>query len=504
MGGNKLIPGSVRSIYDGTLTTPLYLQIIHLKGFEMEAKTPGAPSSVRYKIVLSDSYLFIQGTLSGTLNHLFESKMISVYSVIKLTSFSVSEIKGHRIVFVGGIDVNDVEAYENKVGIPANVETVINTSSNNNEVSQVPNFNSINQIANNSANNAPTIAAGGLVSSTSNNTKSSNTNIINNSNNNNMSSGTPTKRSFNKVDNSESNAELEHLIQPISTLSPYNDRWVIKARVIGKTEVKKWANQRGEGKLFSCTLCDESGEIRMTAFKDACDKFFDVIENGKTYLVSNALVKIAKKQFGGVKNDYEIHLEANSLAQETSSSNSLLIHYDFVPIAKIATYEKDSFIDVLAVIKDCGSVQSITAKTSQRQLVKRDLTLVDSSCSAIKLTLWSEQAENFNSQPGTTVAIKSAKVSDFNGSKSLTTMSTSLIELEPVLPQTKQLLAWYYAEGTNLNMSTANDQMTMKKDDVKKTLDCIKTENLGMSEKVILSIIQCRLIIFQFLHLSAT
>jgi len=53
---------------------------------------------------------------------------------------------------------------------------------------------------------------------------------------------------------------------------------VIKARVTSKTPVRTWANARGEGKLFSMDLIDESGEIRATAFKEQCDKYYDMIE----------------------------------------------------------------------------------------------------------------------------------------------------------------------------------------------------------------------------------
>lgn len=55
-------------------------------------------------------------------------------------------------------------------------------------------------------------------------------------------------------------------------------RWVIKARVVNKSTIRTWSNSRGEGKLFSMDLVDESGEIRCTAFRDQCDKFYDMIE----------------------------------------------------------------------------------------------------------------------------------------------------------------------------------------------------------------------------------
>lgn len=65
---------------------------------------------------------------------------------------------------------------------------------------------------------------------------------------------------------------------PISGLSPYQNKWVIKARVTAKAPIRHWSNAKGEGKLFSMDLMDESGQIRVTAFRDLVDKFYDMIE----------------------------------------------------------------------------------------------------------------------------------------------------------------------------------------------------------------------------------
>jgi replication factor A1 len=47
-------------------------------------------------------------------------------------------------------------------------------------------------------------------------------------------------------------------IFPIKNLSPYQNKWTIKARVLNKAAVKTWKNARGEGKLFSFSLKDAS------------------------------------------------------------------------------------------------------------------------------------------------------------------------------------------------------------------------------------------------------
>lgn len=99
---------------------------------------------------------------------------------------------------------------------------------------------------------------------------------------------------------------------PIEGLSPYQNKWTIKARVTNRSEIKHWSNQRGEGKLFSVTLMDETGEIRATGFNDAVDNFYNVLEEGKVFYISRARINIAKKQFSSVNNEYEITFEKDT------------------------------------------------------------------------------------------------------------------------------------------------------------------------------------------------
>lgn len=45
---------------------------------------------------------------------------------------------------------------------------------------------------------------------------------------------------------------------PISALNPYQNKWTICARVINKSDIRRWSNSRGDGKLFSVTFSDAS------------------------------------------------------------------------------------------------------------------------------------------------------------------------------------------------------------------------------------------------------
>lgn len=72
---------------------------------------------------------------------------------------------------------------------------------------------------------------------------------------------------------------------PISGLNPYQNRWTIKARITSKSDMRSWSNAKGEGTLFSIDLLDSEGSaIRATFFKEACEKFYGQLAEGRVRL----------------------------------------------------------------------------------------------------------------------------------------------------------------------------------------------------------------------------
>lgn len=59
-----------------------------------------------------------------------------------------------------------------------------------------------------------------------------------------------------------------------------------------KSAVQTWSNSRGEGKLFRLDLVDGSGEIRLTAFEEQVDKFYDYIQVFSKKIIQNSNTKI--------------------------------------------------------------------------------------------------------------------------------------------------------------------------------------------------------------------
>ncbi|XP_066593347.1 replication protein A 70 kDa DNA-binding subunit-like [Prorops nasuta] len=235
----------------------------------------------------------------------------------------------------------------------------------------------------------------------------------------------------------------------IDTLNPYQDTWLIKARVTNKTDVRKWFNARGEGTLFSMDLLDESGEIKCTAFNDECDKFFDILEVGKIYYISKCNIKAANKQYCNLKCAYEMILTKYSkiIPCQDKSENVPKIQFHFEPISAIAKKSEKAVIDVLGIVASFDELQTIIQKNSGIPLEKRDIQLVDESNTMVSLTLWRSQAREFNGSNNPVVAVKGASVREFNGRKSITLFNSSVIQIDPDIPEAHKLREWYSSTG---------------------------------------------------------
>uniref|UniRef100_A0A182VRB5 Replication protein A subunit n=1 Tax=Anopheles minimus TaxID=112268 RepID=A0A182VRB5_9DIPT len=250
----------------------------------------------------------------------------------------------------------------------------------------------------------------------------------------------------------------DSLTHPISSLSPYQNKWVIKARVMSKSGIRTWSNAKGEGKLFSMDVMDESGEIRITAFKEQCDRYFDMIEVDKVYFISKCQLKPANKQYSSLKNDYEMTMTNDTIVQECKDVDGSMpeIQYNFVPISQIANMEPNAMVDVVGMCKEASDVVQFTAKTSGRELRKREITLVDSSSASVQLTLWGDDAQNFPTTTNPVVMLKGARVSEFGGGKSLGLIGGSVMKLNPDIEMAHKVRGWYENGGRDASVSSVS------------------------------------------------
>ncbi|KAK7893040.1 Replication factor A protein 1 [Exophiala xenobiotica] len=400
----------------------------------------------RNRVILSDTRNYIQSMLAVHLNHLVEEKILRRGVLVQLVGYSANKVKAKRILIVTEIKVLEEFGEHEKLGDPKALELKVED-----EEKPVPNA----------------ISSNGFYGVKQESQKTSRP----------MPSHTRPSSSMAHAN-----------IYPIEAISPYSNKWTIKARCTSKSDIKTWHNRNGEGKLFSVNLLDESGEIRATGFNDQCDQLYDLFQEGSVYYISSPCrVTFAKKQFSNLPNDYELHFEKDSTVEKAEEQDDVpQVRYNFTGIADLQSVEKDTTIDVIGVLKDIWETSQITSKTTSKPYDKRELTLVDDTGYSVRLTIWGKVASSFDVQPESVVAFKGVKVSDFGG-RSLSLLSSGSVSANPDMPEAHKLKGWFDEQGRSGNFTThANVQGAVSagggRNDPFKTISQVKEEQLGMSE----------------------
>ncbi|KAI1816364.1 replication factor-A protein [Poronia punctata] len=412
----------------------------------------GAPGPAeRYRVVLSDIRNYVQCMLATQANHVIHDNQLDRGCIVRVKSYSANAVKGKNILIILDLEVATELGKHDRIGEPAPFEAK-------------------------PASEASAIGGSGFYGAK---TETPTPAIKSEP----MSSRMTAPGGGNR---GGSNTRGNIVIYPIESLSPYAHKWTIKARVTSKSDIKTWHKGSSEGKLFSVNLLDESGEIKATGFNDQCDAFYELLQEGQVYYISNCRVNMAKKQFSNLPNDYELAFERETLIEKAEDQASVpQVRFNFVNISELQSVDKEATVDVIGVLKEVGEVSQIVAKTTGKPYEKRELTLVDDSQFSVRLTIWGATATNFNAQPESVVAFKGVKVSDFGG-RSLSLLSSGTMTLDPDIEEAHRLKGWYDSQGRTDNFNTHNNMASLGaatgRQDQTKCISQVKDEHLGMED----------------------
>ncbi|XP_062499308.1 replication protein A 70 kDa DNA-binding subunit-like [Corticium candelabrum] len=474
---HMLSAGAIQAVVQGQQPANPVLQILNMK--KIQGNNSGG--SDRFRMIVADGKQSLNAMLATQLNPMVVNNEVERFAVFRLSRYVTNEVNGRRVIIILGLDVLEKGSQVNKVlGNPESD----NLKGNQSSVQHQPPPQATRP---NQSMQGGSTGMGGKPSSGPQNQYGGGfgqrppqqTTMVGM---NRPAQSFPASVASNSHPTSALSPTSKRVF-PIRSLNPYQNKWTFRARVTNKTSVRTWNNSRGDGKVFSVDLLDESDEIRATAFNELVDKFYDLLEKGKVYYISRGSIKTANKKYTSIKNDYELYFSHDTVIEPCMDECSMpKMVYDFVDIKKIEDIPKDSVIDVIGVVKSVSDIVQITAKSSGRQISKRDVQLMDRT-GAVNGTLWGDDAESFSAPANAVVAVRGARVSEFGG-RSLSLSSGGSIAINPDHAAAHQLRGWYETEGGRSDVkSISGNQMDMNRPSQFKRLCQIKDENLGHGDK---------------------
>ncbi|KAH7119036.1 replication protein-like protein A 70 kDa DNA-binding subunit [Dendryphion nanum] len=410
MAEHVITQGAIRSIFEAQGSHPEepIMQCVQIK--TMEPKTGDANPMQRFRVVLSDIRNFIQTMVATSINDIVTSGKLRKGCIVKVLRYNSQQVKDKKILILMDLEVLEEYGELDKIGTP---EALDSKDSKPQPVA---------------------IDANNFYGAKTHQPQQQQQSLPHHQ--------------------SRTNSSTHLSLYPIESISPYSSKWTIRARCTHKGEMKTWHNARGEGKLFSVNLLDDTGEIRGTAFNDVADRLYEVFQEGMVYYITTCKVTHAKKQFSNLTNDYELQFERDTEVEKAEDqANAPQVRYNFTKIGDLESVEKDTVVDALGVLKEVGEVQTITSKNSNKNFEKRDLTIADETQTSVKLTIWGNSAQSFDAPLESVIAFKGVKVSDFGG-RSLSLLASGSMAIEPDVEEVHKLRGWYDGVGSNVQFST--------------------------------------------------
>ena len=232
---------------------------------------------------------------------------------------------------------------------------------------------------------------------------------------------------------------------PVASITPFSNKFTLKVRVEQMGSPRRLNTRNFSGSVLDCVLTDASGQIKLTAWsKDGQDdvtKMEAALKEGGTYLVSGGKVKMVQNTaYNSTGHQYVLTWNQFTRVEGPLAGETVQLNYKFVPLAQVASLDEGAVVDVIGWVQDQGSASTFESRKSGREVTKREVVLADTTGTLV-LTLWAEKAKEFKSA-GKVIAVRGAKVQEFQGVKNIQTSFGGSYEVEPKVEGLAELVEW--------------------------------------------------------------
>lgn len=236
----------------------------------------------------------------------------------------------------------------------------------------------------------------------------------------------------------EDNDEVAIEYTPLKRLTTFSRDFIICARVIQKTEMKKFSNNsQSNGRLFSFDILDKDGtEMQVTCFNKAADKFFDIIEKDQIYEINGGYIKLNNQKYSSIKGEYKIVLDEKAKIRKKEDDGEIKKEVvNYVSIEDITKLQIYSVIDICGIALKVGEKTLIKTKNGDQYLKK--IIVADQSKYKIELTLWRHNADLMINE-GDIIYAHHVKIGDFNG-RNISSTDSTYVEINPISDEAEKI-----------------------------------------------------------------
>jgi len=441
MASTALSRGAVKSIYGMNTVSRPVLQVQEVRKLQpsVAQQAQATTSGDRYRVVLSDGEHLLHCVLMAQLNSFVLSGDLDKGSIVRLVDYQPNKVQDRVVAIIINLEI--LERNAPTVGNPkafdprASTDTALSSHSFDDDSTETARKRQAVSAGVEHKPPPPRVTPGAPPVSVPPPVKSA--------------AAGPVVRFDQGLGSS-----VETLAPPggytkISAANPYQNNVIIRGRVVQKGELRTYSNAKGEGKLFSFEIADETGNMRVTAFREKALEAHQRIELNGIYSIAGASLKPANAQFNHTGHSFEMILDQNSVITQLPDDNMIQrVSFDFVKIRDLMDLPVGKVVDVIGIALDIGEVGEISSKTTGLPVAKREVKLIDDTGCSVALTIWGERARSLfsNEDDRPVLLVKSAKRGDFNG-VSLSTTPSSHVEVNPNIREAFELRGWFDSEG---------------------------------------------------------
>ena len=163
-------------------------------------------------------------------------------------------------------------------------------------------------------------------------------------------------------------------------------------RVASDIVEKSWGQGTRGGKMLSCLVSDDSGEVRMIGFNAVVDRVRELLVRDGVFDLNTFACRLVKEDFRSTVLKLEIVLSLSSVVKVVVnvSRDSLVFARDFVDLKKVQQVG-ERIVNLCGVVVKVEDSQSLAKKRTGESILKRDVILLDEEETPFYLTLWEPQ-----------------------------------------------------------------------------------------------------------------